>query len=216
MEQPTLPPTKRPPQTVKEKRFATEYIKNGGNATEAAVQAYEVKSRDVARSLGAQNLARLSIFDELENAGLTDKKLAETIYNGVSAFTRGRDGEYTEDWKARAKFVEIALKLKGHLSDKPDDPKTLNFYQFLLSQQHAYEVPGVHQRQLTDHRQGGDANAVPTQPDSGEVLESRRGTDGEDAGDHSQSPSAGIQQPDSRDVHDGLSLDPEQSVDRGS
>lgn len=220
MVQTTPQPTKRPPQTVKEKRFAQEYIANGGNATQAALKAYDTDSPAVAAEIGSQNLRRLDIVDELENAGLTDKKLAEAIYYGVQAFKRaGLSSELVEDWSSRAKFVEIALKLKGHLKDKTDDVKILNFYQFLMEQQQRYEVPGVYPRQLTDSGQERPTSPVSPQSDSNEVPNTGLSADssgGEDASSDSQSPSAGVQQSDSRDVHDGLSTDPEQSISRGS
>ena len=44
----------------KQEKFVQVYVKTG-NATEAALQAYDVASRDVANALGGENLAKPSI-----------------------------------------------------------------------------------------------------------------------------------------------------------
>ena len=51
--------------TKKQQGFLKDYVATG-NATEAAARNYDVKSRDVANTIGAQNLAKLSITTVLE------------------------------------------------------------------------------------------------------------------------------------------------------
>ena len=120
---------KRPPKTIKEKKFVKEYLKSG-NATEAAARVYDVSTRDVARNIGAQNVAKLSIVDIMEKRGLTDEKIAETLKDAMEAnkpisAVSGRDaGEASMDFidvpdgQARLKATELASKIKGHLKDK--------------------------------------------------------------------------------------------------
>lgn len=121
---------KRPPKTIKEKKFVKEYLKTG-NATEAAAKVYDVSTRDVARNIGSQNVAKLSIEDELDKAGLTDGKIANTLneateaqkivssYNTNKESNAGTD-DFIEipDWQARLKAIELASKIKGHLKDR--------------------------------------------------------------------------------------------------
>ncbi len=52
--------------TPKQKKFARVYV-DTGNLTEAAAQAYDVKHRDSARTLGTQNLAKRSVKQLIES-----------------------------------------------------------------------------------------------------------------------------------------------------
>ena len=117
--------------TMKQRRWLEAYIATG-NATEAAMQAYDVKDRDSARALGSENLAKLSIAELLEEMGLSDVMLTSAIKEGVQA-TRSTnaaillttDGKTvkaeeqglieTPDYATRHKYIETALKLKKKL-----------------------------------------------------------------------------------------------------
>jgi phage terminase small subunit len=52
--------------TKKQQRFIDEYFKANMNATEAAARVYDVKDRASANAIGAENLAKPSIRDEIE------------------------------------------------------------------------------------------------------------------------------------------------------
>jgi phage terminase small subunit len=121
---------KRPPKTLKEKMFVKEYLKTG-NATEAAMKAYDVSSYKSANTLGTQTLVKLSIVDIMEKNGLTDDKIATTLVEGMEANKTVRsadpnvesDAESNDfidipDWQARLKATELASKIKGHLKEK--------------------------------------------------------------------------------------------------
>jgi len=189
---------KRPPETIKEKRFAQVYLQTG-NATEAAAQAYDTKDRVSAATIGYQNVRKLQMTDHLEKAGVTDEKLAEVIFDGLEASVITKKGEFA-DWRARAKFAEIALKLKGHMNDPESENQVANFYQFLLSLRQQYEVPAIHSGPTTDHQQDGGPGQVSTQPDSNEVSHDGLRT----ASDYSESEAARFFESDSSDVHNGL------------
>jgi phage terminase small subunit len=103
---------KRLPRTIKEKKFVKEYIKTG-NATEAASKVYDVSSRDVARNIGSQNVAKLSIVGVMEKHGLTDDKLIDTLEEGLNADKEAKIGTI-EDYPTRHRYLETALKLKGY------------------------------------------------------------------------------------------------------
>ena len=102
---------KRPPKTPKERSFAREYIKTG-NATEAASRAYDTKSRDVARNIGSQNVAKLSFNEIFDNHGLTDGFLIESLVKATRA-TKYSYSQKIADWSTRIKAIEMSMRLKG-------------------------------------------------------------------------------------------------------
>jgi phage terminase small subunit len=53
--------------TVKQKLFIKKYVESKGNATEAAMQAYDVKDRVVAAQVGHENLRKPEILAVLAN-----------------------------------------------------------------------------------------------------------------------------------------------------
>ena len=110
--------------TIKQRKWLKVYIETG-NATEAAMQAYNCKKRDTARALGAENLAKLSgpVSEILDMAGLTNGKLMDSIADGVGAMKTeiakfqgkiGGEKDYI-DYPTRKGYIEIALNLKGLL-----------------------------------------------------------------------------------------------------
>lgn len=121
---------KRPPKTIKEKKFVKEYIKNGGNATKAAKKVYDTTSYNSSANIGYQNLKKLDFPAILDRAGITDDFIAKTMKEGMEAIkpisaVNGKDaGEASmdfidvPDWQARLKATELATKAKGHLKDK--------------------------------------------------------------------------------------------------
>lgn len=122
--------TRRPPKTIKEKKFLQEFIKTG-NATEAASRVYDVKNRKNARAIGTETLAKLDITEIMEKKGLTDEKITDTLIEGMEANKTVRSSDPSKesdaesndfidipDWQARLKATELASKIKGHLKDK--------------------------------------------------------------------------------------------------
>ena len=108
-----------------------------GNATEAARQVYDVNGDDSARAIGAQKLAILSVAEIMDDKGLTDDKLVEVLNKGLEStkpigalvlIKNGKDGKPEQilkdnegqievaDYAIRHKYLETALKLRGHLS----------------------------------------------------------------------------------------------------
>ena len=99
---------KRPPKTIKEKKFIKEYIKTG-NATEAASRVYDVSSKNSAAVIGNENLRKLNIVDVMEKAGITDEKLTKKLDEGLEASKEGGT-----DYITRHRYLETALRLKGY------------------------------------------------------------------------------------------------------
>lgn len=106
--------------TPKQRKFMKIYAKTL-NATEAAMQSYDCKDRDVAKALGAENLSKLNFTELLDAVGLTDDDLAVALREGRHS-TRAIvvDGKVqgVADYATRHKYVETLLKVKGKLADK--------------------------------------------------------------------------------------------------
>lgn len=106
--------------TPKQRKWLKVYTQTL-NATEAAMQAYDCKNRDVAKDIGYQNLAKLDFDDLLERVGLTDEYIIKGIREGTQAtkpLVIGDKPHKIEDYAVRKGYFEVALKLKGKLSDR--------------------------------------------------------------------------------------------------
>jgi phage terminase small subunit len=94
----------------------TRFVKNkvvGMNNTDAAIAAgYSLRT---APSQASRLLKNVNITKALQRAGLTDNVLANTIKTNIEA---GVGVKATAD--TATKNVELALRLKGYLNDKPD------------------------------------------------------------------------------------------------
>lgn len=127
------PIKKRPPRTPKEKRFAKEYIRNGGNATQAALAVYDTTSYKSASRIGTENTEKLSLVEYMDRIeGLRDQDLLARLSEGlfatrqVGATSMKTANEGTidfvdvEDFAVRHKYLDLAFKLKGHLIQKQE------------------------------------------------------------------------------------------------
>ena len=104
----------------KQKKFVKEYIKNGGNATQAVLDAqYKPNNKNTAGSIGSENLkkpkiqkALKSIADSIPDNLLTEKHLAllnrEDDYGRIEA-------------QAVSKGLDMAYKLKGSYAAEKKD-----------------------------------------------------------------------------------------------
>lgn len=131
---------KRPPQTLKERTFAKEYPATG-NATEAAMRAYDCSTRDSARSLGAQTLAKLSMANLLRDAGIDEQTIITTLQQGLHATRTHKSGEGTlttqPDFYVRHRYLETAIKLldrqPAERIEQTGDVKIRNLQELLAS-----------------------------------------------------------------------------------
>ncbi len=99
--------------TKKQRGFLKDYEATG-NATEAAMRNYDVKSRDVANAIGAENLAKPSITAVLEK----DAVKAEMD----RAYMMQRLKEHVdqdEERMASIRAIEVAAKITRLLNDNP-------------------------------------------------------------------------------------------------
>lgn len=106
--------------TKKQRGFVEDYILTE-NATEAASKNYDVKNRNVANNIGAENLARPSIIEAievkrqslqeaLEQQGITPKRIAEKVDVLLNASTPIYDGGEHVGEKADYMAIDKGLK----------------------------------------------------------------------------------------------------------
>ena len=116
--------------TFKQQKFATEYIKNGGNGTQAVLKVYNANPQ-TARQMASDNLAnpdiRQRIDEALANNGLTPATITKNIGNLASSEVE----KVSADAKLKAnvellklmgaypgtKHTNVSLSIKGKLKD---------------------------------------------------------------------------------------------------
>lgn len=113
--------------TIKQRKWLDLYIETG-NATESARQTYVCKNDAVARVIGCENLTKLNIpvAKMMDRKGLTGARLIKNLSEGLNANRvvvdkyqgRIRAERYYPDFPMRKGYLEIALKLKGHLRQR--------------------------------------------------------------------------------------------------
>lgn len=91
------------------------------NATEAAMQAYDVTDRTSAANIGYENVRKLDFNALMDAVGLTDENLMIDVTKGRVAekvIPTAKGLVKVPDHQSRFKYTELALKLKGRLADK--------------------------------------------------------------------------------------------------
>ena len=109
---------KRPPRTIKEKRWLRRTIELGDGG-KAAMEVYNVNGNASARAIASQNFSRLAIDDALKAEGLTDHHAAVKIKEGMDSMKiHGTNASFIEisDMATRHKYLETYLRLgvKGY------------------------------------------------------------------------------------------------------
>lgn len=125
--------------TKKQKAFADEYIKNGGNATQAAIKSGY--SKKTARTIAAENLAKPNItqyinerLDPIENkrklsaedaldelVGIWQGETQMSVSKQIDRLKKNKvvkhvQYEYTPDLESKLKALDLYLKYKSLLS----------------------------------------------------------------------------------------------------
>lgn len=100
--------------TLKEKRFIDAYIKHQGNLTQAYLELSPGCSLASARVLGYRWLQKVNIPAQelLDRLDLTDVSLVQKLKEGLEAI-KTMSGNPVPDYNARAKYLDMALKLKA-------------------------------------------------------------------------------------------------------
>ena len=103
--------------TLKQRHFIKAYVQNGGNATQAALEAYDT-TYDTARVIGCENLTKPNIkqvIDRLmEAVELSTKDTLRAIKDALGATDRTNH----PDHRVRLNAAVLALKLKGAYPQK--------------------------------------------------------------------------------------------------
>jgi hypothetical protein len=99
---------------LKQRNFINEYLKNGGNATRAALEVYDTNAK-VARSIGSENLAKPNVRNEIERVlgnGAIEQALAVTL---EALYASTADGK--PHWGGRLRAADMIFRL-GHAYDR--------------------------------------------------------------------------------------------------
>jgi len=129
----------------KQRRFVKEYVSNGGNATQAALQAYDCSSPSVARAVGCEVLAKPYVREEIQQVmdrvGLQTEDAVKTIKDALDADCQtivvlGQDGTILSsaaqpDHKVRLKAADMTLKLADAYPREKEGPKQAQLHQHL-------------------------------------------------------------------------------------
>lgn len=109
--------TKQKKLSLKQKRFAQEYIKTGGNGTAAVMNSYNVKRSSTAAAVAYENLRKPHVREAIEQAlqasGLTLESVLTTVKNNMIA---GEGVKATADSSLRAS--DMLLRVYGAYPDK--------------------------------------------------------------------------------------------------
>lgn len=110
--------------TPKQEAFVAEYVRNGGNALQAAKKAYPNQTEKSAQQQGWQNLRKLelaqAIRDEFNRQGVTLEKALRPIVKGLEAKTKTGSDDLTKQMMAHDRW------LKASTIDKEDSGLQLN------------------------------------------------------------------------------------------
>lgn len=140
--------------TEKQKQFADEYIRNGGNGTKAALKAgYSKKS---ARTIAKENITKPHILEYINSKlkPVEEKRTFDVeqainelinLIEGKSLVNRSKHTdnlkkkvtkdvtyEYSADVETRLKAIELYLKYKGAFDKKEDTSQADSFKDALL------------------------------------------------------------------------------------
>lgn len=110
--------------TPKQEIFSAELIKNGGNATAAALKAYPNATYRSAKTIGWENMTKLdlakAIRKEFNRQGVTLEKALRPIVKGLEAKTKDGADDLDKQMRAHDRW------LKASTIDKEDNGLQLN------------------------------------------------------------------------------------------
>ena len=110
---------KRNMATIKQKKAAENLVGNGGNVTQAMIDAgYSSNTANT-----PQKLTESKAWEELKEKFIPDKDLAKVHKEGLKASRKTLMGE-EPDYTVRHKYLETGYKIKGKMKDGiGDEPK---------------------------------------------------------------------------------------------
>ena len=96
--------------TAKQEAWAAEYIRNGGNATQAAIKAYPNATLASAQQIGWENLNKLELSKELRKEfarqGVTLEKAIKPVVKGLEAKDREGNDDLDKQMRAHDRFMK--------------------------------------------------------------------------------------------------------------
>jgi hypothetical protein len=128
--------------SIKQRKFLDKYLETGNMAEAAEYAGSKGKNSHNLHAAGRVlwDSLGLTISELMEEKGLSDEKLMRTLEDGLNATkviscnvvaldkegmkdadSMTKDFVDVDDFPTRHKYLETALKLKGHLKDKKDD-----------------------------------------------------------------------------------------------
>ncbi|MBR0403098.1 terminase small subunit [Candidatus Saccharibacteria bacterium] len=112
--------------TIKERKFLTEYVDNGGNGTQAALKAYDTNSANDAAVIASKVIKKPSVAEalkmELARQGITIENVIAPVAKGLKAVRE--DG--TDDYRTQLAAHDRAVKIMGLAEPKENNP-AINF-----------------------------------------------------------------------------------------
>ena len=177
--------------TLKQLKFIQIYIESG-NATKAAMEAYNCKNENVAKSLGSENLTKPDIACEIEKyrkeGGLSIQKAINAINDGYDAEKKG-----APDHNVRLRSADMTLKLANAYPSRAQEVHHRHSHLFLnmvkefsklpfdeltrMMEKEAGVAPGtdidIHKLLLPEHAQQEpvEINKTPLQEQSNDLKE---------------------------------------------
>ena len=96
--------------TAKQEAWAAEYIRNGGNATQAAIKAYPENTYKTAKQIGYVNMTKLDLSKEIrrefERQGVTLEKALKPVSKGLEAKDRDGNDDIDKQLRAHDRFMK--------------------------------------------------------------------------------------------------------------
>lgn len=110
----------KPKLTVKQEAFITEYVRNKGNATLAAIKSGY--SKDTARTIGAENLTKPNIKNEIDKRLQSKQKKkvaqADEVLELLTKFARGAMKEEQIIIEGKGDGISSASIMKKKIANK--------------------------------------------------------------------------------------------------
>ena len=108
-----MPKTKEKALTPKQEKFVAEYVKNGGNAKQAAIKAYPEQNENSAAQQGWQNLQKLelakAIRQEFAKQGVTLDKAIKPIVKGLEAKDKDGNDDLQKQMMAHDRWLKASM-----------------------------------------------------------------------------------------------------------
>lgn len=145
--------------TDKQRLFIEQYFIFGLNATDAAMAVYDCKDRNVARNMGAENLAKPAIRARIDARLAAHHLTAEEVLARLAYHARGSFGDFVDADSgvidlAKAKHANQLGLIKRyktkHIVNAKDDTETTETEIELYDQQNALQLIGKTLNLFTD------------------------------------------------------------------